>query len=252
MREPIEEKELSPGNLLTVLPASAGGNGHHPPGKGAVQVAGNGGERSSGNLLPEPKLLEAAKRCCMGLDNEDDMRVVHDAYYGPLHGYFRNRRVPEEERSDLVNVTFLRFWEYRTAIRSPERIHGFIYGIAKNVFLKWCRKERRSPEGRRRHYPEDDEVLAYLISDVPWPLQSMQRDQGPERKMLAEERKKRLMRALRMLPPKTGLVTRLRLMDGLRNKEIAEKLRMTPNNVGVLLNDAKRRLKIILKDDDPT
>jgi len=271
MREPIEEKESSPqtspaeeprspeagetppngrrspppsvlirGAAPTALRASAGGNGHGPP-----------GEEPSTSLLPDPKLLEAVERCRMGFEGEDDMRVVYDAYYDRLHGYFRSRRVPEAERSDLVHMTFLRFWEYRTTIRSPERIHGFVYGIARNVFLRWCEKERRSPGGRKRYHPEDDEIPEYLISDVPWPLQSMQQDQDPESKMLDQERKERLIGALKMLPPKTGLVARLRWIDGLRNKEIAEKLRITPNNVGVLLNDATRRLKRIVKDDDP-
>lgn len=293
MREPIEEKELSPGippadgqaeprsaeaeetssngrpprpelvllrGAAQTLPAPAGGNGHRPPAKDVpVAAAGEGGEgppadQAPKSLLPDPKLLEAVERCLHGFDDEDDFRLIHDTYYGRLRGYFiKARGVPEEECFDLLSETFLTVWRKRTTIRDPTRISGFIFKVAQTTFLKWCRKKTSElrKHGYRRRYSSDDGTLPeHEISDDPWPLRSAKQEGGPDEDLLAKERDKRLCEVLRELPPKTGLVARLRFRDGLRNKEIAEKLRMTPNYVGVLLNDAKRRLKNILKDDD--
>ena len=188
------------------------------------------GGKTPGNPRPgtRPDLVRAVERCVRGGSEEGDFDIIYSTYYSPLLRYFK-RNAPEHKCQDLVHETFLRIWEKRTTIRAPERISGFVFAVARSVLVK-------SFHDGNQKYESIEDFVGCLGSE----------EEGPLRLNLSEKLEKTLMEAIQTLPPRTALIARLSMIDGLRNREIADQLGTTDNNVRVLLHGARTRLPEIL------
>jgi len=170
-------------------------------------------------------LHAAVARLCQGIDEEASFRFVHDALYGQVRSFFVARGVVEDV-PDLTQEVFVRLYKSRGRIRHPERIRGLVWVVCQNVFHRWLSEK---PPAYAQELPD--------VAD----------DTTPEDIYTCKELGSRLRAALLSLPPRTGLVARMRFVDGLSNTEIAKALGMTRNNVGVLVHDSKVRLRKTLE-----
>lgn len=81
-----------------------------------------------------------------------------------------------------------------------------------------------------------------------WRAQAEVTAESPETHGVAVERATRLRQALGRLSRREAQCFALRYLDGLDLPEVAAELRLTENNVGVILHRARRRLEAILDD----
>lgn len=72
---------------------------------------------------------------------------------------------------------------------------------------------------------------------------------GPEASALASEFSERLRAALAQLPEQQAEAFSLFALSGWSHREIAERIEMTENAVGVTIHRARQRLRELLKDD---
>ena len=69
----------------------------------------------------------------------------------------------------------------------------------------------------------------------------------PEEKLIQDENKKALMKALEKLSPRERQIVSMKYFNDMSNVEIAEALDLTASNVGIILFRAMGKLKNFLK-----
>jgi RNA polymerase sigma-70 factor (ECF subfamily) len=92
------------------------------------------------------------------------------------------------------------------------------------------------------------QVAAKRVRTEDGAKEDAEADVNPEQQLLANERSRRLVAAVRRLPiPQRQVVTLL--LEDLSYAEIAEALAISVSNVGVRINRAKAQLKVLLDDE---
>jgi RNA polymerase sigma-70 factor (ECF subfamily) len=138
----------------------------------------------------------------------------------------------EAEAEEIVQEVFLKIWLKRTTISDPSTFNAYIYTIAKNLIFNNLKKNI---------YKKKYE--SYLYSNH----QAHQND--TENEVLYEETKQRIERALDLLPKKRKEVFFLSRQEGLKNKEIAEKLDISIKTVETHMSLSLKYLREILHVD---
>lgn len=112
-------------------------------------------------------------------------------------------------------------------LRDPERLAGFVHGVAKNVLASHFRSRAREP------------VIVPLDSDLPAPAPD-----DPEER----ERRQIVLRAVDELAPLDRQVLDLSLVHGLRPGEIARRLGLSPEAVRMRKMRAVRRASELVSE----
>jgi RNA polymerase sigma-70 factor (ECF subfamily) len=136
------------------------------------------------------------------------------------------------ERDDLLQEIAIALWRALPRFRGECSERTFVYRVAHNRGL--THRARR----RRRHPPLD---LAPEPVD-PHP--------DPEASVAASQRHERLAGAVRQLDAALRVVVLLTL-EGLSNREVAEVVGITENNVAVRLTRARGKLRELLAGSIP-
>lgn len=136
---------------------------------------------------------------------------VYNTNFDRIYKYFYFKTLNREDTEDLTSQTFYAFTEKLRNNAQIENPNGYISGIAKNVFAQFLRKKYKSKE-----IPADD-----LLENI----------EAIHESKLAYKLQRTAALAINKLPHKQALVLKLRLIDKLTLKEIAEKLHKSMNYV---------------------
>jgi RNA polymerase sigma-70 factor (ECF subfamily) len=142
---------------------------------------------------------------------------VWDRFSSMVRGVLRRSLGPGGEIDDLVQVTFLRLFEQIGALRDPEALRSFVFGIA----LRVARGELRRRRVRRWLRLSDDGVVPEVARE------------GED--VEAREALARLYAILNRIDDEARLVFVLRHVEGLELTEVAAALEVS-------LATAKRKL----------
>lgn len=148
-----------------------------------------------------------------------------DAIY--RHCFFRVWR--KELAEELVQETFMRAWGYANDGGKIDNMRAFLYRTATNLIIDNSRKKKEASL---------EEVLENNPALEPADLGAAPIEQNI---ILNDVR-----RALSDLPDEERELLTLRYIEDLDPKEIAEILKISPNNVSVRLNRAAEKIKQIV------
>ncbi len=135
--------------------------------------------------------------------------VLVGRYEIPLRGYFRRRRVEDEDAGDLLQEVFLRVFRYAASYDPAKRLGSWIFSIASNLFKDRVASERRRNEHEAASDPGD--LAVALRCERP----------GPEAMALRSEVRGDILVALSRLSDQHRAVFMLKHYYGLRYEEIA-------------------------------
>ena len=162
------------------------------------------------------------------------MRSVIDDYQAPLVRYAAHITGDLELARDVVQDTFLRLWKQK-----KERVEGhlaqWLFRVCRNRALDVVRKEQRTKRmaGTLKSEP---------ASAAPGPAQLLER----------RETMNRVLLALETLPPREQEVLRLKFQNGLSYREIAATVGISVSNVGYLIHNGVKKVRVALaKDTEP-
>lgn len=141
-------------------------------------------------------------------------------YQQSLVNFFRRLGV-YTDAEDLVQETFLKVYRHRKRYRATAKFSTFLYRVARNVWVDWCRKI-----GRRRNLVEKLEKEAAQSPE----------QQSPDAAMDVRE-------AVAALPEKLRMVVVLSIYQGLKYEEIARVLGIPTGTVKSRMHLAMRHLK---------
>ncbi|HVB72444.1 MAG TPA: sigma-70 family RNA polymerase sigma factor [Ktedonobacteraceae bacterium] len=151
------------------------------------------------------------------------------------HGITRNRDAAE----DLVQETLLEAWRHEHSLRDQERRAKWLSGIARNVCLRWLRKDGKEAAHLvdARVKSDDLDVTQYELED------SLADDFDIEVELERKELVELLDRAMALLPVETRHVLVKRYVEESSLAEVAEQLGTNVSAVAMRLQRGKLALQ---------
>jgi RNA polymerase sigma-70 factor (ECF subfamily) len=156
----------------------------------------------------------------------EEFKDLFDAHFDPLRNYVYYRSGDKELATDIAQECFLRLWEKQNHHVLQQQV-GLLYKMAGNLFISKYRHSRvekdfaltRSDNG---HSLSPEEVLSYKELDACYQA------------------------ALKTMPEKLRVVFLMSRQDELKNREIAERLRLSVKAVEKRMTAALKYLKAAL------
>lgn len=137
---------------------------------------------------------------------------------------------------DVVQESFARASRRIHSLKNPERLGGFLVGIARHVALDMARKRKRETVGAAEQQAVGEQHAA---------------PGTPRQDAVRAELRDRLRQAVSGLPEDQRDLFLMKYMSGLRYSEIANTLGMTQDAVGQKLWRIRQKLQRELKDFRP-
>ncbi len=181
----------------------------------------------------EKKLLEAIKRSDL-----DAFKDFFERHYSNCYHYALRFVSDNENARDLVQDSYVSFWENRKKIRSAVSGKALLFKILKNHCLNHVKREEVKTKYNDRSLLEIKKMeLNY--HDALNPVFA---------KIREDELQKRLDEALNQLPQDRKRIFELSRFEGLKNAEIAKKLNLSVRTVDTQIYRAVKALKGHLKE----
>lgn len=131
---------------------------------------------------------------------------------------------------DIIQDVFLKLWIIRSKLPEIENINAFLYRLTENRVYDHLRATATRQEYRQAIWDQ------------------IQRANNNEEEILEKKEFHSIIRdAIRNLPPQRRIVYLLNKDEGLKQKEIAEKLQLSPNTVRNHLTEALRQIGSYVK-----
>ncbi|OLC06969.1 MAG: hypothetical protein AUH41_11425 [Gemmatimonadetes bacterium 13_1_40CM_66_11] len=154
------------------------------------------------------------------------IRAHGDALERVAWGYVDNA----SDRDDLVQEILMALWRALPRFRGESSVRTFVLRVAHNRGITFALRRRRFED-----LPEDGRLAD------PAPL--------AEERLIEEQHRDRLLRAIRHLPAAQRQAVMMHL-EGLSQREIAELQDTSEGNVGVRLTRARKALRALLAEKE--
>jgi RNA polymerase sigma-70 factor (family 1) len=148
-------------------------------------------------------------------DDQGAYEELFMEFYSFLHrfaqSFVKSRQIAEEVVSDV----FIKIWEKRLELGRIANLKVYLYIATRNIALNYLEKQKRMDIN-------DIEVAGSEIKSLYF---------NPEQLMITAEMMIGIQGAINDLPPKCKLIFKLVKEEGLRYKEVAEILHISPKTV---------------------
>lgn len=164
---------------------------------------------------------------------EDDVKAFEKLYYALFNKlvkfsiFYVNQRETAEE---IVSEVFVKIWNKRRELNNVQYPESYLFIAVKNQSLRHCKKFSNV-------YLVDIDEHEFRLVDYADPSQKIER----------KELHHRLDQAIESLPMQARIVFRLIKENGLKYKEVAEILDISPRTVQTQLFRAIAKLRSALK-----
>ncbi len=137
-----------------------------------------------------------------------------------------------EDAEGICQEVFIKIWEKRTDIKEDLSISGYLFTITKNQILKLLRSE------------------AYALAlKKYWKETYEEGSPVTEHEVISKDLEKTVYAYIRQLPEKQQEVLTLKVMEGLTNDEIAEKLALSKRTVENQVYRSLKKIRAFLDDN---
>lgn len=161
-------------------------------------------------------------------------------YYPRLRAYAVHF-VDESTAEDLIQDSFVRLWNKRRAI-SEDSLSSLLFVMLRNACLNHLKSSAVSlRESMENHFTAYGEERLYN-----WDFSFSGEDE-----YLLDELRRQIETVMESLPPKCREVFRMSRMEGLKNREIAERLHTSVTNVEKHITKALSVFSAYFKDKYP-
>lgn len=161
--------------------------------------------------------------------DEKALRILFETFYPSLCLFAGHYLKNEFEAADIVQESFLKFWNKRKDFDNYASIKSFLYIVVQRACLNFIRDNR--------HHAS--------LCDVD--LKDLQAKIEGENYLIEEEAHRIFNSAIDQLPKQQRMVIQY-VLEGLNTLEIAEKMNLTKNSVITYKKEAYKRLRLSMKD----
>lgn len=163
-------------------------------------------------------------------DDKAALQELFTYFYPRLYNFSRSFLKLEEGIDDILQEVFIRIWENRRNIKTPETFNAYIFTITRNLLLNELRSRLNNEKAKAKIFKKSV-AGEYLLSD----------------QIEFDELKEQVDQMVDGLPEKQREVFLLSRKEGLSYKEIATKLGIAEKTVEYHISQAIGILKKKLK-----
>ncbi|WP_439185397.1 RNA polymerase sigma-70 factor [Carboxylicivirga taeanensis] len=154
-------------------------------------------------------------------------REYHQMLYYISIQYLRSH----EDALEVVQEVFVKLWENRTDIRESAKLRNYLYTLTKNNCLDILKmRERRMRKNEEIRWVEMHFQYEAMLRFSFTPIEF-------------DELKQKVDEAISNLPEHGRVVFRMSRFEGLKNKEIAEKLGVSEKTVEAHMTKSLKKLR---------
>lgn len=175
----------------------------------------------------------------MQKNNKSDFSRVYSIYFPKLVRFAREFVLSTEDAENIIQDIFIYLWEHQELLDTLTNLNAFLFTLVKNKCIDQLR-HRKLLERKR------EEFKIVLDKEIQLKLYALQ--QFDENALSNEDIEIILNNAINSLPEKCREVFILSRMEGLKNREIAERLNISAKTVENQMTTAIRKLRVELKD----
>jgi RNA polymerase sigma-70 factor (ECF subfamily) len=160
----------------------------------------------------------------------DSFTVLFDRYYQSLCNFAFLYLKSKEQAEEVVSDVFTKIWQKRSEIIIRESLKSYLFKSTRNATVSYFRSQKQLINSEPDELDKKD-----LIT--------------PESILLKKEFEENVQKILGELPKRAGLVFRMKRIDGLKYKEIAEILDISEKTVENHITKAIKQIKLMLEQD---
>lgn len=175
----------------------------------------------------------------MQKNNKSDFSRVYSIYFPKLVRFAREFVLSTEDAENVIQDIFIYLWEHQELLDTLTNLNAFLFTLVKNKCIDQLR-HRKLLERKR------EEFKTVFDKEIQLKLYALQ--QFDENALSNEDIEIILDNAINSLPEKCREVFVLSRMEGLKNREIAERLNISAKTVENQMTTAIRKLRVELKD----
>jgi RNA polymerase sigma-70 factor, ECF subfamily len=159
-------------------------------------------------------LQDTALLGLVGQGNAQALEVLFERYYQELCAFaFRFLKSPDLSQ-EVVSDIFLKLWLNRQKENPPQNLKAYLFSATKNQALNYLKKEENFSEVLGE-MPEND----FISDDIA------------DKNISLQELEAQMDALLNEMPPQRQLIFRMNRLEGLKYKEIAQKLSISVHTV---------------------
>jgi len=159
-----------------------------------------------------------------GSFSRQEFKNLFEENYEQVRDYIYYKCGNIEQAEDVAQDAFLKLWEKRNEIKY-DTVLSYLFRIAYNIFLNQIKREQLTFNFQNQSCENGID------------------NQSPEYEMEIKEFNEKLQKALAMLPEKYRVTFLMNRIDGLKYKEIAERLDISVKTVEKRMQKALNLLK---------
>lgn len=163
----------------------------------------------------------------------DSFEKLFHRFYPGLCNYAVSLVRKEEIAEEVVQDVFYNVWKNRESLRIQRTWQGYLFRAVYNNSMMYLRKARRE-------FLMDDGVMLENESDTPDPSQLLQLSEVTEV----------VSRTLEDMPERTREIFLMNRQEGLKYREIAERLSISIKTVEANMGKALKALRVSLQKYD--
>ncbi|NLJ00161.1 MAG: RNA polymerase sigma-70 factor [Bacteroidales bacterium] len=160
---------------------------------------------------------------------------IYKKYFNVLQTYARRIVLKSEVAEDIVQEVFLECWDRRTSIDLSDSLKPYLYTLTRRKSIDWLRKF----ENKNVLFSDFEFQVDQLYFET---LSSLSSDNQID----ALEIERVINRSIGLLPLKCKEVFLLSREDGLKNREISEKLNLNIKTVEKHITNALKEIRLNL------
>ncbi|WP_134091208.1 RNA polymerase sigma factor [Olivibacter sp. XZL3] len=170
--------------------------------------------------------------CLLKKGDEQAFAALYNEYWEALFRFVKRILPEQEEVADVLQETFVSFWELRNNLHRVRSIKAYLFIMARNFAFK-----------RLREHLKRTEVVDRLVIFYGEPLNS------PEENLDLKELANLIDAEIDKLPERMREVFLLSRKEHLSYKEIAEKLQISDLTVKKQINNALKSLRLKIDEE---
>lgn len=151
---------------------------------------------------------------------------LYNRFFDGLHRFTFSFVKSNEVAEEVVSDVFIKIWQIRNRLSEVENLKVYLYTIARNFSLNYIQRTYKHPPVSL------DELDVMPVVEMG----------NPEEMLISAETLRSLRQVIQELPPQCRLIFQLVKEEGLRYKEVADILQVSPLTVRNQLAIAVRRL----------
>ena len=173
----------------------------------------------------------------MLLNQEEGFKYIYELFYPRLWYFVKEYIKNEQDSKDIMQDIFMTLWEKRDSLKADTNLNAYLFTLAKNQCLNYLKHKQVMEKYAKEAETEQEMMLTYYAMNAFDPEQ-----------MDIESLELMVEEAIKQLPEQCRKVFELDRFEGLKYKEIAQKMGISVKTVEAHISNALKILRIALKD----